>query len=168
LCSQRTVIAAATDGGAIKRLKPQWLKDNPGAWRRIEDILREASRPHSADTEGPLEATAAGPSSHISSDIRKDDKDTDSAASAEIPTGDRSPPHLPALAMERPKTVAAASASGVEDEIAIGTRRYVSADCLASMWGISRKTLSRRIAAGKVPPEIKIGKKLYFEVSAIP
>jgi hypothetical protein len=66
--------------------------------------------------------------------------------------------------VERPNTIPSASASGVEDEIAIGSRRYVSADRLASIWGKSRRTLSRRIEAGKVPPMIRIGKKLYFEI----
>ena len=43
----------------------------------------------------------------------------------------------------------------------------VAPDRLASMRDISRRKLSRQIAAGKVPPMIKIGKKLYFEVGRI-
>ncbi len=77
------------------------------------------------------------------------------------------PADSPALTMES-EILAPLSVSHFEDEIAIDGQRFVSAERLASMWGISRKTLSRRIAAGKVPPKIKIGKKLYFEVSAIP
>jgi hypothetical protein len=145
----------------------QWLKDHPGVWRPLEDVLREAAA-WKRRVESPVETIATGRSSHIRSDIRNDDMDVDGAASVAMPPGDPSSPHPPELAIERPETVAAAGAPGVEDEIAIGTRRYVSADRLASMRGISRRELSRQIAAGNVPPMIKIGKKLYFEVSAIP
>lgn len=141
----------------------QWLKANPHLWRRVEDVLKKAGSQQNR-VGSPAETLAAMPSSAISSDIRKGDKNTDSVASGEIRTEDRSPPHPPALAVERPNTIPSASASGVEDEIAIGSRRYVSADRLASIWGKSRRTLSRRIEAGKVPPMIRIGKKLYFEI----
>ena len=144
----------------------QWLKDHPGLWRPLEDVLREAAA-WKRRVEGPVGTIGTGPSSQIPSDIRKDGKDVDGVASAEMLTGDRSPPHPPALAAEGPDTVAAAMAPDVEDEIAIGSRRYVSADRFASMRGISRRTLSRRIAAGKVPSQITIGKKLYIEVGAL-
>jgi hypothetical protein len=144
----------------------QWLKNHRGLWRPLEDVLPEAAA-WKRRVEGPVETTAAGPSSGAPSDIRKDGKDVDGAASFEFPPGDPSPPHPPTLALERPETVAAAGASAVEDEIAIGPRRYVSADRLATMWGISRRTLSRRNKAGDVPPMITIGKKQYFEISTI-
>jgi len=144
----------------------QWLKDHPGVWRPLEDVLREAAA-WKCRVEGPVETIATGPSSQVPSDIRKDGKDVDGAASVEIPPGDPSPPHQPTLTKAASKTVAAPSESDFDADIQIGTRRYVSADRFASMRGISRKTLSRRIAAGKVPPKITIGKKLYFEVSGI-
>jgi predicted DNA-binding transcriptional regulator AlpA len=144
----------------------QWLKDHPGVWRPLEDVLREAAA-WKRRVEGPVETIATGPSSQIPSDIRKDGKDVDGAASVEIPPGDPSPPHPPTLTKAGSKTVPAPSESDFDAEIQIGTRRYVSADRFATMRGISRKTLSRRIAAGKVPPSIKIGNKLFFEVSDI-
>jgi hypothetical protein len=141
----------------------QWLKDHPGVWRPLEDVLREAAA-WKRRVEGPVETIATGPSSQIPSDIRKDDKNVDAAS---VPEADPLPADPAALTMEGSKTPPPPSKSDFEDEIAIGPRRYVSADRLASMRGISRRELSRQIAAGKVPPMIKIGKKLYFEVSAI-
>jgi hypothetical protein len=155
--------------GTVVRHRSQWLKDHPGVWRRVENVLQEAASQRCAEI--PAEAAAAGPRSHIQSDILKDDKDADGAASASVPEADPLPADATALTMEGSKTPPPPppppSKSDFEDEIAIGPRRYVSADRLASMEGISRRELSRRIAAGKVPPMIKIGKKLYFEVSTI-
>jgi hypothetical protein len=152
-------------GGTSRRDRPQWLKDHPGVWRRVEDVLREAASRRRAEI--PAEPAAAGPSSQIQSDILKNDKDAGDAPSAAVPEADPLPADPTALTMEGSKTPPPPSKSDFEDEIAIGTRRYVSADRLAAMRGISRRQLSRQIAAGKVPPMIKIGKKLYFEVSNI-
>lgn len=160
-----TPLARCCYGGTSRRDRPQWLKDRPGVWRRIEDVLREAASRRCAEIAA--EATLAGPNSHIQSDILKDDKDADGAASASVPEADPLPADPTALTMEGSKAPPPPSKSDFGDEIAIGTRRYVSADRLASMRGISRRELSRQIAAGKVPPMIKIGKKLYFEVSTI-
>jgi hypothetical protein len=57
----------------------------------------------------------------------------------------------------------ASSAPRDKDEIVIGGRRYVSSKRLASMLRISLTTLSRRCAAGKAPPKIKISGD-YFEL----
>jgi hypothetical protein len=81
------------------------------------------------------------------------------------PGGAPSPPHEPALVVELPPAVDAPSAPG--DEIAIDGRPYVSADRAASILDISRKTLSRRVVAGKAPPTKKIGNKTFFELDAI-
>jgi hypothetical protein len=145
----------------------QWLKDHPGVWRPLEDVLREAAA-WKRRVEGPVETIATGPSSQIQSDILKDDKDADGAASAAVPEGDPLPPDPTALTMEGFKTVPSPSESDFEDEITIDGQRYVSAERLVSIWGMPRRTLSRRIAAGKVPPKKKIGNKLYFAVGAIP
>jgi hypothetical protein len=67
-------------GGTLNGNRSQWLKDHPGVWRRVENVLREAASRRCAEI--PAEAAAAGPSSHIQSDILKDDKDADGAASA--------------------------------------------------------------------------------------
>jgi hypothetical protein len=108
--------------GTLVRDRPQWLKDHPGVWRPLEDVLREAAAWKRRD-EGPVETIATGPSSQIASDIRKDDKNVDAAASVEIPPGDPSCPHPPTLTKEASKTASAPSKSDFEDEIAIGPRR---------------------------------------------
>ena len=152
-------------GGTSRRDRPQWLKDHPGMWRRTEDVLREAASRCCAEI--PAEPAAADPSSQIQSDILKNDKDAGDPPSAAVPEADPLPADPTALTMEGSKIPPPPSKSDFEDEIAIGARRYVSADRLASMRDISRRKLSRQIAAGKVPPMIKIGKKLYFEVGRI-
>jgi predicted DNA-binding transcriptional regulator AlpA len=152
-------------GGTSRWDRPQWLKDHPGVWRRVEDVLREAASRRCAEI--PAEAAAAGPSCQIQPDMLKDDKDAGGSPSAAVPEADPLPADPTALTMEGFKTPPPPSKSDFEDEIAIGSRRYVSADRFASIRGISRRTLSRRIKAGEVPSQITIGKKLYFEVSAL-
>jgi hypothetical protein len=148
--------------------RPQWLKDHPDVWRFVQDVEQEAaSLGHHVKSEGPVEAVAAEPSPHMSSpDVRNDGRDADNAGSVEIPAGEPSPPQQPQLAMTLPVTDAAASAP--DDEVALGPRRYVSAELAASLLGISRRTLSRRCAAGKAPPKIKLGNKAYFEIAKVP
>jgi hypothetical protein len=142
----------------------QWLKDHPGVWRPLEDVLREAAA-WKRHVEGRVKTTASRPSSQTPSDIRKDEKNVDGAASVAIPPGDPSPPHpRPTLAKEGFKTVRTPSESDFDPEIQIGSRRYVSANRYASMQDISRRTLGRRIAAGEVPPSRKVGKMLFFEI----
>jgi predicted DNA-binding transcriptional regulator AlpA len=55
-----------------------------------------------------------------------------------------------------------------ESGIEIGERRYVSAQRIASMLGISLRTLSRWTAAGTGPPKIKIGKKVFYDLGKLP
>ena len=55
-----------------------------------------------------------------------------------------------------------------EDEIEIGSRRYVSAPRMASMLRISVRTLSRWNATGIGPPKIKLGKRVLFDLGKIP
>jgi len=144
------------------------LNEHPDVWIRIQDSEEENSSPRRrVESDTPVEATAAGPSPHMSSsDVRNDGKDADNAGSVEIPAGEPPSAQQPELAMLLPVTDAAASAPG--DEVAIDTRPYVSAERAASMLGISRRTLSRRCAAGKAPPKIKLGNKAYFEIAKVP
>jgi hypothetical protein len=51
-----------------------------------------------------------------------------------------------------------------EGEIEIGGRRYVSPWRLASMLGVSVRTLSRWGVAGTGPPKIKVGRKVLFDL----
>jgi predicted DNA-binding transcriptional regulator AlpA len=50
------------------------------------------------------------------------------------------------------------------DEIEIGGRRYVSAARVASLFGISVRTLSRWEATGNGPPKIKVGRRALFDL----
>jgi predicted DNA-binding transcriptional regulator AlpA len=51
-----------------------------------------------------------------------------------------------------------------EVEIEIGGRRYVNAWRVASILGVSVRTLSRWGAAGTGPPKIKVGRKVLFDL----
>jgi hypothetical protein len=151
--------------GKSVRDRAQWLKDNADRWRRIRDVQQEAdSLRRRVDSEIPIDAIAAGPSSHSSCrDVRNDGEVDGAASSTDIPAGDPAPPPSPTTVL--PTTVAPSPSSV---EIAIGGRRYVSAQCLASMLGISLRTLSRRCAGCNGPPKMKIGGKVYFELGNIP
>jgi predicted DNA-binding transcriptional regulator AlpA len=51
-----------------------------------------------------------------------------------------------------------------EGEFEIGGRRYGNARRVASMLGVSVRTLSRWGAAGTGPPKIKVGRKVLFDL----
>jgi hypothetical protein len=80
----------------------------------------------------------------------------------DVSSGDSSTTHQPAPAMAHPP------ASPAGSEIAIGAQRYVSAQRLASMLGVSVRTLSRWDAAHIGPPKIKAGKLVLFELGKLP
>jgi hypothetical protein len=48
--------------------KPQWLKDNPDKWRRIEDVQREAASP-AAPVKSEVNVVAAFANGQIISEI---------------------------------------------------------------------------------------------------
>ena len=80
--------------GKSSREKPEWLKQNEGKYRRIEDVLREdAPRMPSVEAEINLGAGPAGPADLSSSpEVRNDGDDKDDVASADPLLGDRSRP----------------------------------------------------------------------------
>jgi hypothetical protein len=141
----------------------QWLKDHPGVWRPLEDVLREAAA-WKRRVEGLVKTIATGPSSHTSSpDVRNDGEQN--AGSVDVPAGGPSPPQEPV-----PPAVAAPSASEVEEEVVtIRGRPHVSITGLALMMGgIPRRTLSRWCKGGKGPPKTKLGNQVYFDLDKIP
>ena len=77
--------------------KPDWLKQNEGRYRRIEDVLREdAPGTPSVEAEINLDAGPAEPADSSSSpETRNDGDDKDDVASADAPLGDRSRPCEP-------------------------------------------------------------------------
>jgi hypothetical protein len=63
----------------------------------------------------------------------------------------------------------AASASVVETgEVEIAGHRYVTADRLAGILGVTVRTLARWNAARIGPPKISIGKTVLFDVAKLP
>jgi hypothetical protein len=160
----RTVACGTTKADVLSRAKAAvdpGPRVDPNVRRRIADVLQEQAslRP---SFEIAVEATAAGQNSQQSSSEARSDG---SAASADIAAMNASPPpQQPAVAMMLPANLTATSGSRGEDEVVIDSRRYVSRQRLASMLGISVRTLSRWRTQGKLPPEIEIGNKLYFEL----
>ncbi len=99
--------------GTLVRYRSQWLKDHPDVWRPVRGVEQEAASLR-CRLEGPVEAVAAGPSSHTSSpDVRNDGEQN--AGLVDVPAGGPSPPQQPV-----PLAVAAPSASESEDEVVIG------------------------------------------------
>jgi len=58
--------------------------------------------------------------------------------------------------------------ASIENEIEVGGRRYVGAQRLAALLGVSLRTLSRWDATGTGPPKIKVGRKVVFDLGKIP
>jgi DNA-binding transcriptional regulator YiaG len=72
----------------------------------------------------------------------------------------------------KPRTELAEGAS-VSDlpatgEVEIAGRRYVTADRLAAMLGVTVRTLGRWDAARIGPPKIKVGKLVLFDIAKVP
>ena len=80
--------------GKSSREKPDWLKQNEGRYRRIEDVLREEA-PTMPSVEAEINP-GAGPAepadSSSSPEVRNDGDDKDDVASADPLLGDRSRP----------------------------------------------------------------------------
>ena len=83
--------------GKSSREKPDWLKQNEGRYRRIEDVLREhAPRTPSVEAEINLGAGPVEPADSSSSpEVRNDGDDKDDVALADAPLGDCSRPCEP-------------------------------------------------------------------------
>jgi predicted DNA-binding transcriptional regulator AlpA len=142
--------------GTLVRNRPQWLKQNAGRWRRIEDIQREA-----ASLAAPVEsefivAASSGPNGQMSShNVRKGDnaEDTDSATDTIATTSPSA---------EQDSASAALALSEIaKDEIAIGSHVLVSTRRLTSILDVSERTLSRLLADGNGPPPVKLGGNYY-------
>jgi phage terminase Nu1 subunit (DNA packaging protein) len=52
-------------------------------------------------------------------------------------------------------------------ELSIGSRKFVSAQHVASMLRVSVRTLSRWDMAGIGPPKIKVGKLILFDIGKL-
>ena len=140
----------------------KWLKDYPDDWKLRRDVQQEASSdPGLAENVSPVPTKPVGPSSHTPVEVRNIGKQG-GAGSAAVASGDGPSPRRSAVASVPPIADTASSTPPDKDEIVIGGRRYVSSKRLTLLLKISPKTLSRRCAAGKAPPKIKISGD-YFE-----
>jgi hypothetical protein len=147
--------------GTSTRDRPKWLTNHPNDWKFLRDFQQEASSDTGlAENESPVPAKPVRPNSHTSVEVQNIGKQG-GASSAAVASGDGPSPRQSGLASEPP--IAASSTFPDKDEIVIGGRRYVSSKRLASLLEISLTTLSRRCAAGKAPPKIKISGD-YFEL----
>jgi hypothetical protein len=111
--------------------------------------------------------TAAPPSQMTSPDIDSDVQNPGAAGSRKIGAKPPSALQQPLQAGERVASGDTPDRPEAEDgidEITIRSKRYVSADRLAWMLGIARRSLTRLCTDGKAPPQIKIGNKVFFEV----
>lgn len=141
----------------LVRNRPQWLKENPETWRRIEDIQREAaSLAAPVKSEVNVVAASSGPNGQMSShDVGKDGNSEDTDGSVDTITR-ASPP-----AQQASATTALSLSEIAKDEIAIDSHVLVSTRRLTSMLGVSERTLSRLLADGNGPPHVKLGGNYY-------
>ena len=150
--------------GTLTRDRPKWLKDHPDTWKLVRNVQQEASSyPDLGERASHVPAKAVGPNSRTSAQEVQNDSKQGGADSAAVASEDGPSPRQSARPSVPPIADKASSAPRDQDEIVIGGRRYVSSKRLASLLRISLTTLSRRCAAGKAPPKIKISGD-YFEL----
>jgi hypothetical protein len=152
--------------GKSSREKPDWLKQNEGRYRPIEDVLREdAPRMPSVEAEINLGAGPVEPADSSSSpEVRNDGDDKDDVALADAPLGDCSrpcePTSLPTPVKEnakkqKPRAGISRSTPKLSPElmriILDALSEYPVLSYAANKAGIHRKTLEywlKRSAAG--------------------
>ena len=149
-CSPPTSIEVATSAQGQKIERGGWRKTQE-KWWRLQDVLESAAPPVKHDAEVRPVATDA----------------STSPACSEAPDASETPARV-SLPDDRRTTAApvagALSPSQIaKNEIAIEGRLYVSAARLASMLGISERTLSRRCANGNGPPHVKLA-GIYYDL----
>jgi hypothetical protein len=144
------------------RNRVQWLKDNPTKWRLLSDVEEELTATQRLAENKSRSSARAASSNPLSLNEKSDEKENHEAASVDTAPGERPTPR-PSPALVPSSTVAAVNTPDI-DEIAIGTRRYVTAKRLASIHGFSAKTLSRRCKDDPDIPKIRIN-NMYYELN---
>jgi predicted DNA-binding transcriptional regulator AlpA len=149
-------------GGARLR----WLKEHPDRWVELRNVEQETSSTQTrAESETPVQEISAETTSQVSApDAQNGAKVADAADSNKVAVDPPSPQQHPVLNVEPLAPCNAPNAPGAQDEIMIGSKRYVSADRFAAMRGIARRSLTRLCTQGKAPPKRKIGNKVWFEI----
>jgi predicted DNA-binding transcriptional regulator AlpA len=141
-----------------KHRERRWREQNPDKWIRIEDI------PQSVAAED-VKAAEAPSASAPSPDARGEPKDQDTDGSTEMPASASPAEHVESAMASA--TAALSSSEIAKNEIAICGHPHVSNPRLASMLGISERTLSRLLRNGDGPPHVKIGGN-YYPLDKIP
>ena len=155
------------------REKPDWLKQNEGRFRRIEDVLRQDA-PRMSSVEAKINP-GAGPAepddSSSSSEVRNDGNDKEDVALAHAPLGDCSRPSEPTslptpvkenAEKQKPPTRISRSTPKLSPKlmriILNALREYPLLSYAANKAGIHRKTLEywlKRSAAGDAGYDIE-------------
>jgi predicted DNA-binding transcriptional regulator AlpA len=149
----------------VIRDRPQWLKDHPEVWETIENAERKDARRLTAQ-EIRGEPSGIGPSSPAGADPQNDSSDT--AEVDDVRLEDLSPSDRLSLPKTASPAIAPSAPSSIGDEVTINGQRYVSAEQLAAILGISLRTLSRWCKKRGSPSKIKVGSKVFFAADAIP
>jgi hypothetical protein len=136
--------------------KAQWLKQNPDKWRRREDSPQTAAPKCGTDVSAAEPPSASAPPP----DARGEPKDQDTDGSAEMPAT-ASPPAEHVKSTVASATAALSPSEIAKNAISIGGHPHVSTTRLASMLGVSERTLSRLLANGNGPTHVKIGGNYY-------
>jgi hypothetical protein len=134
--------------------RARWLEQNAGKWWRLQDVLESAASPVKHEAEVRPVATDASASPACS----EDPDASETPALVSLPDDRRTTTALIAVALS-PSQIA-------KNEISIEGRLYVSAARLASILGISERTLSRRCANGNGPPHVKLA-GIYYDLDEV-
>lgn len=136
------------------RYRKRWLEQNPGKWWRLDDVLQRSGLPLAQEVEPAATIAPLSPA------LRGDSV----AATETQPVVPR--PGANSQLTSVPETVNLSPSQIAKSQIEIGSHLYVSAARLASMLGISERTLSRRCANGGGPPHVKLA-GTYYELDKI-
>jgi hypothetical protein len=144
--------------GTVTKARPRWLRDNPDKWTYLPEIPQTAAPPLKLETDvSPAEAPSV---STPFPDARSEPKDQDTDGSAEMPAT-ASPPAEHVVSTVTSATAALSPSEIAKNAISIGGHPHVSTMRLASMLGVSERTLSRLLAKGNGPPHVRIAGNYY-------
>lgn len=130
--------------------RPQWLKDNPGKWRRVSDVIeRGAQRASSDDT-----IVEVGPASSTSG-LKARVERTEAQRPAETS------PNATIPATGSPASVDPLLRGIVENAVIINGRTCITTEQFASMLDVSVRTFHRMFEDGKGPRKIKLPGAFY-------
>lgn len=136
--------------------RPQWLKDNPGKWRRVSDVLgRAAQRASSHDAFVKIDPGSS------SSGLKPSAENVVTEAAIRWPVETASSPNATIPATRTPASVDPLLRTIVESAVVINGRTCITTEQFASMLDVSVRTFHRMFADGKGPRKIKLPGAFY-------